>query len=118
MRAGRRGWRVFGRWSRGGRGGGLRGRFVFYSSGGAGEFFCEGEIQVALFYFGDGEGVGGAGFGEGVAEELAFGGVEQWVGGEDFFEWGERTGCGHKDGAAGDSILLGMENVHYLAKCG
>ena len=84
----------------------------FDSGGGVRELFFERDFEVALFYFGDGDGVGFAGFGEGVAEELAFGGVEEWMGGEDFFEWGKRTGCGHQDGAAGDSILLGMQNVH------
>ena len=78
----------------------------------AGEFFFERDFEVALFYFGDGEVVGGAGFGESVAEELAFGGVEEGVGGEDFFEGREGAGCGHEDGAACDSILLGMQNVH------
>ena len=49
--------------------------FGFNSDGVAAEFFFERDFEVALFYFGDGEVVGGAGFGEGVAEKLAFGGV-------------------------------------------
>jgi hypothetical protein len=86
--------------------------FVLYLGCVAAELFLERDFEVALFYFGNGDGVGFAGFGEGVAEELAFGGVEERVGGEDFFEGREGAGCGHEDGAACDSILLGMQNVH------
>jgi hypothetical protein len=68
--------------------------FVFDSGGVAAETFFERDFEIALFYFGDGDGIGFAGSGEGVAEELAFGGVEERVGGEDFFEWREGAACG------------------------
>ena len=60
--------------------------FVFDLGRGAAELFCERDFKVALFCFGDRDGVGVAGFGEGFAEEDAFGGVEERVGGKDFFE--------------------------------
>jgi hypothetical protein len=81
-------------------------------------FLFEREVEVALFYFGDGDGVGGAGFREGFAEEDAFGGVEEGVGGEDLFEGREGAGCGREDGAAYDSRLLGLKNVHKFAEAG
>ncbi len=92
--------------------------FVFDSGGVAAEFFFERDFEVALFYFGDGEVVGGAGFGEGFAEEDALGGVEEGMGGEDFFEGREGAGCGHQDGATSDSILLGAQIVHYFVEAG
>ena len=84
----------------------------------AAEFFFERDFEVALFYFGDGEVVAGAGFGAGLAEEFTFGGVQQGMGGEDFFEWREGAARGHEDGATCDAELLGVQNVHYFTKAG
>ncbi len=49
--------------------------FFLHSGGISAVFFPEGIIQFTFLYFRDGDSVGFAGFGEGVAEELAFGGV-------------------------------------------
>jgi hypothetical protein len=92
--------------------------FRFDSGGVAVELFFERDFQVALFYFGYGDFVGFAGLGEGLAEEFAFGGAQQGMGGEDFFEWRESSACGRQDGTACDLIFLVAQGVDDFTKAG